>query len=190
MLKALARSCIFAGCLVSVSMPLTAQEVVHALTGTVSSINEAARTITVFQDNGSQGVYDVLTNPKTHISFDKKIEAGTTAADAFKQNGAYVIIFYFGETENPTVAALKSLGTGPFTSTVGKVDKFESREHTISIEDKTGKVQTFKINAETVAETNRGAEEGLRFHAQDGDQVRVVSATEDGTPTALFLREM
>lgn len=190
MLKASVRTFLFWGCLVSVSVPVAAQEVIHALTGTVSSIDDATKTITVFKDSGSTGVFAVMSNPKTRIAFDKKIEAESTAADAFKKSGAYVIVFYFGDIENPTVAALKSLGTGPFTSLVGKVEKFESREHSISVADTSGKVQTFKIDANTVAETDFGVEEGLKFHAQAGDQVRVVGATVDGNPTAMFLRDM
>jgi hypothetical protein len=190
MLRVLARTCLFLGCLVSVSVPVAAQEVIHALTGTVSSIDDGTKTITVLEDIGSKGVFEVMSNPKTRIEFDKKIEAETTAAEAFKKSGAYVIVFYFGDINKPMVAALKSLGTGPFSSLVGKVEKFESREHAISVEDSSGKVQTFKIDANTVAETNFGVEEGLKFHAQAGDQVRVVSATVDGSPTAMFLREM
>jgi len=189
MLGALMRTCLF-GCLLCVSVPLTAQEVVHAMTGTVSAINNAAKTITVFQDNGSKGVFSVMSNPKTQIEFDKKIEAGTIAASAFNKSGAYVIVFYFGDIESPTVAAFKSLGTGPFTSIVGKVEKFENKSHSISVADDSGKVQTFRIGADTVAETISGVEAGLKFHAQAGDQVRVVGATVDGNPTAMFLKEM
>lgn len=190
MLKALARPSVSLVCLLALASPVAAQELVHALTGTVSSIDAAAKTITVFQDNGRQGVYTVVSNPKTRISFDKKIESESTAADAFKKNGSYVIVFYFGESQQPTVAALKSLGTGPFTSTEGKVSRFENRDHSITVQDKSGKMLTFKIEADTVAETTFGAQEGLKFHAQTGDQVRIVSTSVDGNPTALFLREM
>jgi|HubBroStandDraft_1064217.scaffolds.fasta_scaffold311150_2 hypothetical protein len=189
MLGALKRTCLM-GCLLSVSVPLTAQAVVHALTGTVSAIDSATKTITVFQDDGVKGVFEVMSNPKTSIAFDKKIAAGTTAASAFNKSGAYVIVFYFGDIHNPTVAAFKSLGTGPFTSIVGKVEKFESSGHSISVADNSGKVQTFRIGADTVAETISGVEAGLKFHAQAGDQVRVVGGTVNGDPTAMFLKEM
>jgi len=190
MLRVLTRVSALMGCLVSVAVPSAAQEVVHALTGTVSSIDAAARTITVFQDNGTQGVYGVMSDPKTHLAFDKKVSAGTTAAAEFKQSGAYVIVFYFGSNRNPTVAAFKSLGAGPFTSTVGKIDKFDTHDHTILVEDSTGKTQTYRIDANTIAETSFGVQEGLKARIQPGDQVRVVSAASDGSQTALFLREM
>ena len=183
-------ACLVAGCLVSASVSSVAQEVVHALTGTVSSINNVAKTITVLQDSGSQGVFADLTNSKTHISFDKRIAAETTAADAFDKKGAYAIVFYVGDAGAQSVVALKSLGSGPFSATVGTVEKLEGKDHSISVEDQSGTVQTFKINAQTVAEGALGVEEGLKFQAEKGDQVRVVSTNVDGTPTALFLREM
>jgi hypothetical protein len=65
MLKGLWRTCAFASCIVSASLPLTAQEVIHALTGTVISINNEAKTITVLQDSGSKAVFKEMSNPKT-----------------------------------------------------------------------------------------------------------------------------
>jgi hypothetical protein len=183
-------ACAFTGCLGLAAASLPAQEVVHALTGTVSAINSITKTMTVFQDNGSQGLFADASNPKMRFVFDKKIEAAATPANAFNTKGAYAIVFYVGEADSRTVVAVKSLGAGPFTSAVGTVEKFDGRDHSITIEDASGAAHTFKIDDQTIAEGAFGAEEGLKFHADKGDQVRVVSSKVDGTPTALFLREM
>ena len=190
MLRAFVCACVFAVCLGSFAVQATAQEVVHALTGTVSSIDDTAKTITLFQDNGSQSIFNDIGGSRTRYSLDKKVAAGTTAVNGFNKNGAYVIVFYFGNDDNRTAVALKNLGTGPFTSAVGTVAKFEGRTHTISVSDTSGAVQTFKINAETVAEGSLGVVEGFKFQAEKGDRVRVVSTTVDGSPTALFLSAM
>ena len=166
-----------------------AQEVVHALTGTVGSIDRAAKTITVFLDGGSQGVFNDMTNAKVPLSVDKKLLADATNVDEFKKSGAYAIVFYFGGVDARTAVALRSLGMGPFTATSGTVDGFDAR-HSISIRDDSGAVQTFKLTADTVAEGMAGAVDGLKFQAEKGDHVRVVSATKDGSPTALFVGEM
>jgi hypothetical protein len=189
MLRALVRSCVFAGCVVSIPIEMSAQEVVHALTGTVSAINKNSRTVDVFVDGGSQREFPEMTNPKTRLDFDRKIEAQTTAVDAFSNNGAYAIVFYYGVIDHPTAVAFKNLGAGPFKSTVGTVTRFE-RSHSISVKDKSGAVLPFKIDPETVAESYFGAEDGSRFEAQNGDHVRVVSSTEHGSPTALFISVM
>ena len=187
MVRAWLKLCVFAACMVSV--PLAAQEVVHALTGTVSAIDKASHSIAVLQDVGGSNTFQELTNPKTRVDFDKKVQATTIAADAFKDDGAYVIVFYYGTDESRTAVAIKNLGSGPFSSTVGTIKKLE-RGHLLTVQDETGAVQTFKIGSDSVAEGDMGVVDGFRFQAQNGRKVRVVSSVVDGAPTALFIRTM
>lgn len=188
MLKAL-RGFVFALCLVSLAVAARAQQVVHALTGTVSSIDNASKTMIVFQDNGSQGEFKNIAGGKAHVVFDKKIAVESTPADDFNKKGAYVIVFYFGDNDDRTAVALKNLGAGPFSSTEGSVVKLDGKAHLIEVKDGSGTVQSFKITDQTVAEGYMGVVEGYKFQAQKGDQVRVVASTESGSPVALFMRE-
>jgi hypothetical protein len=190
MLKTLWCGCVFAGCLGPLTIAATAQEVVHALTGTVSSIDDLSKTLVVFQDNGSEGQFKDMTTAKMRVVIDKKIALDTTAAEANKKKGAYVIVFYYGDSDTRTAVALKNLGAGPFTSTEGTVTKFEGKQHTITVQDKSGTEQTFKIPQNSVAEGYMGVVDGYKFQASKGDHVRVVGTTENGAVTALFMREM
>jgi hypothetical protein len=187
MLGRLVRICIFSGCLVALSLPSGAQEIIHALTGTVSAIDSQERTITVLEDNHSTSVFQRA--GKTPSSFDKRIAAETTAAGTFDSSGAYTVVFYYGNGDNRQVVALKSLGKGPFSSTEGTVEKFD-RSKSISVKDSSGQVQTFDIGAATIAETNMGVVITQKFTANKGDHVRIVSSTESGKPTALFIRDI
>ena len=190
MLKAVWCTCAFAGCIVFASLPLAAQEVIHALTGTVISINDKAKTITVLQDSGSKAVFKEMSNAKTPIAFDKGVANETTSASAFNEKGAYSIVFYFGIGGNRTIVALKDLGAGPFSSTEGTVTKVDRHNHSIAVRDKTGIVNMFKINRQTIAEGNFGAVEGLKFDADSGDHIRVVSKSANGDSTVLFMRDL
>jgi hypothetical protein len=191
MLRAFVSKCLFAGCVLSFPLLSPAQEIIHALTGTVASIASEDKTVTVLQDNGTQGQYQLMTDPKTRIAFDKRIEAASIAAGSFDKQGAYVIVFYYyGQNDARTAVAFKSLGTGPFSSTEGTVTKFDSHAHSISVQDKSGAVQTIKLDPQTVAESNFGAVPGDRFHAEKGDHVRIVSVSSDGGPTAVFVRDL
>jgi len=163
--------------------------VVHALTGTVSSINKASQTVAVLQDVGGDSVFQNPSNSKARVAFDKKIEAGTIAADAFKEDGAYVIVFYYGGSDSRTVVAFKNLGKGPFSSTVGTVKKYD-KAHLLTVQDESGALQTFKLGTDTVAESYAGAVDGSKFQVSGGDKVRIVSGVVDGNPTALFIRQM
>jgi hypothetical protein len=189
MLKALVCSIAVSGCLGFVAVPATAQQVVHALTGTVSAIDSASKTISVFQDNGLQGDFSDATGSKAHLSIDKKVALDTTAADVFKKTGAYVVVLYYGGDSARTAVALKNLGSGPFTSTTGTVVKFDSK-HTIQVEDGSGVTQSYKINQDTIGEGYMGAVDGYRFQAQKGDNVRIVASKDDSGLTALFVRLM
>jgi hypothetical protein len=184
----LARISVLAACLGLLSVSMAAQEVIHALTGTVVAIDKDAKTISVLQDSGFRTEFKEMTNAETPIVFDKKVAAETMAVNAFEKSGAYAIVFYYGEGPDQTVVALKNLGPGPFTATVGTVKKFEGRAHSILVEDEAGRVQTIKINSATIAETDSGVVVGMKFQAQKGDQVRVISTDLSGTLTALFIR--
>jgi len=181
-------ACVLAVSPFASALPAVSQEIVHALTGTVSAVNEADKTITLFQDNGSKSVFKVLTSSGTWIAFDKRVAGETTAAKGFQTQGAYVILFYFGNEDNQTAVAVKSLGAGPFSSTSGEVTKWNGHGHTLSLKGEDGNEQSFKIGPQTVAETYQGAVGGLKFDANKGDHVRLVSTTENGTPTVLFIR--
>jgi hypothetical protein len=190
MLKALWCGCVFAVCLGPLTLAATGQQVVHALTGTVSSIDDLSKTLIVFQDNGSEGQFKDMTSSKARVAIDKKIALDSASAEANKKKGTYVIVFYVGDNDDRTAVALKNLGAGPFTSAEGTVTKFEGKQHAITIQDKSGAVQTFRIAENTVAEGYMGAVDGFRFQPSKGDRVRVVGTTDNGAVTALFMRAM
>jgi hypothetical protein len=186
MSRTLFKTLVVVGCFSFATHVARAQEVVHALTGVVNNINPTEKTITVITDDGSGGRFqDVASH--TSIAFDKNIRTGATAADEFKNKGANVIVYYFGEGDVRTVVALKSLGSGPFTRSSGTVVKFDRKEHSLTVKDNSGAVESFKITSSTVADTDSGASAGLKFDPHAGEPVRVVATQENGSLTALFI---
>jgi hypothetical protein len=187
MSRALLKIVVFAGCISLVSLAATAQEVVHAMTGIVNNIDSAAKTITVFADDGSVGTFHDMAGSVNSIAFDKNLRTDATAADEFKKQGARVIVFYYGIGDGRTVVALKSLGEGPFSKNSGTVVKFDKKDHSLSIKDSSGAIELFKITTGTVADTDAGAAEGLKFDPHKGEPVRVIATQNDGSLTALFI---
>lgn len=189
MLKAFVCSIAISGCLGVTMVSATAQQVVHALTGTVSSINTANKTISVFQDNGTQGEFSDATDSKARLAIDKKVSLDTTTAEAFKKTGAYVVVLYYGGDGDRTAVALKNLGAGPFSSIKGTVVKFDNKR-SITVQDESGATQVFKITQDTIGEAYMGAVDGFKFQAQKGDKVRVVGSKDAEGLTAVFVRLM
>ncbi|HEX4286017.1 MAG TPA: hypothetical protein VHZ28_13060 [Terracidiphilus sp.] len=176
----------FVVCLAGFSSAASAQAVVHALTGTVNSIDPAAKTITMFLDNGKQDTFKDMTNSKVSFSADRKMLASTTTPDDLKKQGAYVVVFYFGGSEDRTAVALRGLGAGPFTATTGIVTKFDPHR-SLTVQDNSGAMQTFTLAADTITESGAGAQSALKFQADKGGKVRIVGASKDGSPIALFV---
>jgi hypothetical protein len=187
-MKKLIRRSMLLSSLLLLPLTLPSQEIVHALCGTVSSINPAAKTITLFQDSGSPATFSIKSTSGTRIAFDKKVANEVTAAKEFQKQGAYVILFYYGVQENRTAVAVKALGAGPFSSTTGEVTDWNGRTQTISVRAKDGSTHSFKFDSQTVAETYQGVADGSRFDVNKGDRVRLVSSIKNGTPTVLFIR--
>jgi hypothetical protein len=190
MLNIFARLCLVAGCFSLATLGGNGQEIVHALTGTVSGINPNAKTITVFTDNRSEGHFECWTNLNTRITFDKKLRSDAIPADAFREKGAYVIVFYFGTGDVRTVVALRNLGKGPFRKSVGTVLKFDRGDHLLTVKDQSGSIDSFTVNADLVVETGMGATEGLKYQPQRDEQVKVTSSEISGTATALLIVAM
>lgn len=184
------KACLLVGFFLSATIPATAQEVVHALCGTVRSINSIAQTITVDTDDGSEGLFKDLTNSSVSLDFDKRIRADSTAPAAFTKKGVRAIVYYFGDSDVRTAVALQNLGTGPFKRSSGTVVRFRRNEHVLTLKRNSGDEESFQISPKTVAETALGAVTGYELDFHDGDQVRVTAAPVNGGEEALFISAM
>ena len=189
MVRGVLKVCILTGCFSLAPVAATAQEVVHALTGTVTSINASAKAISIYTDDRSEGFFKDMTNSNTKIEFDKDIRASATAVDSFKMKGAYVIVFYYGGGDVRTAVALRNLGAGPFSKDTGTIVKIEGR-NSISIADESGAIMSFNLTSNTVAETGYGAVIGSKYQPHKGDKVRVTAAVVNGSETALLVNTL
>ena len=114
--------------------------------------------------------------------------AGTIFVDrASKKSGARAVVYYYGYGSMRIVVALRDLGTGPFTKSGGTVIKFDGRDHTISIKNDSGAVESFKIESNTVADTRQGAVSGSKYQPAKGTKVQLIATQVNGSPTAMFI---
>ena len=178
------------GCLLLVTFPAHAQEVVHALCGTVRSIDSTNKTVTVVTDSGTSALFKESTKPEARLDFDKRIHADVIAADAFTKNEARVIAYYYGGGDVQTAIAFQDLGTGPFEDSSGTVVKFDRHGRVLTLKKTSGAEESFHLDPKTVAETPYGAMEGLELDAKDGDQLQVTASSVNGNETVLFIRTM
>lgn len=185
MLKAFSLACWFVGSLSLSAFTANAQEVVHALAGTVTYINPIQKTISINTDDGSELFKEMTSN--VSLDFAKDLRADSTPAEVFTKKGAHVIVYYYGEGNERTAVALQDLGGGPLKKISGSVYKFSRHDHLLTIKDTSGASESFHVEPKTVAETAVGVVEGGRFDPEKGDQVWVTATIANGSPEALFI---
>jgi hypothetical protein len=169
------------------SFAATAQEVVHALVGTITSINSNAKTIGVRSDDGAEGQFKDMLHSHYKIPFDKNSRTDAAAADSFKNSGERAIVYYFGVGDLRTIVALRSLGPGPYVKSAGKVVSFNKKERSLTITTQSGQQESFEIPAGAVVDTEMGAVGESDFRPATGDPVRLTAVVVNGTNTALFV---
>jgi hypothetical protein len=187
MKKAALKSCLIATCFALVAMASHAQERVHALSGTVTSINAKISMIEVDTDDGSSGHFRWTKPAGTTFDFDKTVSADATEADKFTTKGNHVIVYYYGEGTIRTVVALHDLGDGSMQKSTGTVVKLNRRDRLLTIKNEAGTEMSFHLDPKTVADTATGVAEGFKYDLSKGEQVRVTATQVSGSDTALLI---
>jgi hypothetical protein len=167
-----------------------AQEVVHALTGTVTTVTPKSSTILVQTDDGTEGKFTTKVKAGLLVDLPKNIKPEVVPAATFTKVQTRVLVFYIGDDETRTTVGLKDLGAGPFVKDTGTVVKLDKHAHTLKIKNAKGVEESFQIDGNTIGEAAEGVEEGDKFNAHTGDSVRVIATSANGVETALFIREL
>ena len=181
------KNCMLTGCLLLVTFPANAQEVVHAICGTVRSIDSTNKTITIVTGDGTRALFDEMKKSEVRLDFDKRVRVEATAQESPPKTGDQAIVYYFGRGDRQTAVAVQDLGTGPFKEVSGNVVKFDRRERLLTVKSSLGVEESFHLDPKTVADTPFGVIEGLELDAKDGEEVQVISSSTNGNEMAWFI---
>lgn len=186
-MNVLCKAALSAICL-SLATPFAmAQERIHAVSGTVTSINPKIGMIEIDTDDGSSGHFKWTKHQEASFDFDKDLKADATDPDKFTATGAHVILYFFGNDEVRTAVALHVLGSGPFESDKGTVVKVNRHDHLIVIKTDSGAEASFRIDPKTVADTTNGVVEGFKLDFDKGEPVQVTATPSGADKTALLI---
>jgi len=168
------------------SLTVQAQEVVHAVSGVVKSVDPKESFIGVKTNDGSDGNFVYERKLKENIEFDKSIKDGTLEPNGFNKIGDHVLIYYIDKGDQRTAVAIKDFGATALSVASGTVVK--AKHHEMVIKTDKGATQAFNIAKDASAETSMGVVSGLRFDPNDGDRVTVRYTQENGDNVAQFIR--
>lgn len=187
-MRTLRTLCCLVGCFSAACFAASAQEVIHAVEGTVQNIDQKAGTITLTNNNSTGGAFKNAPAKTGTDALDKELRAEVVPAAQFTAKGDKVVLLYEGYGDQRTAVAVHDLGSGVVTNLKGTVDRADKHAHTINMKTDDGKEQTFHVDPKTIADTSTGVSEGLKFEPNQGDHIKVSAApAQDGTLTALFI---
>ena len=166
-----------------------AQEVIHALTGVVTTVDSAAHTLTLTSSDGTQTVFRDETGDHPRYDFDKTLQASSKDCADFDKKGDRVIVYYFGDGLQRRAVAIKDLGETPLKVSTGTVTHWDHHHHVVTIKGPDGKTQTFQLDNNTAVDTPTGVVNGDKFGPENGDQVSIKYLDKDGNNEAVYLSE-
>jgi len=163
-----------------------AQEVIHALSGTVTAVSPSAKTITMKLEDGSTRVFKQMPTSRPALAFDKTLQAQSHPANELKAAGAHVILFYYGYDDSSTAVAFKDIGSDVAKPITGEIADFDRQQHVLTVKEKP-QAQKLIVNEQTVVDTANGAVDGLSYHPSKGRTVLIVASNGEGQRPALFV---
>lgn len=185
-MKLLSRTVLIASCFFLAVSIGNAQQMIHAVSGTVTTIHPKIQMMDIETDDGSAGSFQ-WSKPGVSMSFDKSVSSEAIAADKYTTLQTPVIVYYYGVGQVRTIVALHDLGAGPFVKSLGRVVKLDRHDHVLTIKNSTGGEETYHIDAKTVADTETGVATNYKFDYNKGVQVRVLATQSNGSATALLI---
>jgi hypothetical protein len=187
MMKGLIKPCLIALCFAVAASPAFCQEMIHAVSGTVTAIHPKIGMIEIATDDGSSGHFNCAKTSGVSYDFDKSVKADATEAGKFTGTGAHVIVFYFGDGDVRTAVALQLLTGAPIKTITGTVVKFNRHQHLLTIKNSAGDEESFSMNSKTVTDTMTGVADDFKYDFDKGQSVQVTASAAKGIEAALLI---
>ncbi len=178
------------GSLLLVCLTCTAaqcQMVVHAVSGTVTSIDPKGQHMSVAVDGQSDYNFTVASGKAVPLSFDPELRREAVDANQFRKAGDYVVVYYYGVDAELTAVAVKDIGKNGVEKTTGTVAGFDKHKRELTVKGNDGSTQEFRLSDTGVIDTGMGLESGRRYDPQRGTRVRVTAVDNGGEKTAMFV---
>jgi len=185
-MRRLSSAVIIATCLFVAAAIANAQQMIHAVSGTVTTIHPKIQMTDIQTDDNSSGSFE-WNKAGVSMTFDKSVSADTIAPDKFTSLQSHVIVYYYGAGDVRTVVALHDVGVGPFVQSTGRVVKYDRRAHQLTLQNSKGGEEIFAIDPKTVADTETGVATNFKFDYNKGVQVHVLATQSNGAQTALLI---
>ena len=156
-----------------------AQDVIHAVAGSVTRLDNAGKTIAIKTADGSEEVfrYSEHTVVRGSQAVSHIAKMGAVESYFAGKEGTRVVVRYIGEGADKTATLVDDFGKTTLKAGRGTVTHVDRAAHTVAIKTDDGAEATYSFGSDAVVETDHGVVRGTRYVAKEGDKV-VVHYTE------------
>lgn len=156
-----------------------AKPVEHAITGTVESVDNAAKTVSIKTADGTVKVVKVT--DKTTV---EGMKAGASYTALGAEKGSHVVVKYTGEGADATSTGIKFVGKGTVKVSEGTVTKVDEGAKTVTVKTASGAEEVYHVSDTATVDTGKGIAKG----AEKGAKVSVYYTEEGGKKIAHFFK--
>ncbi len=165
-----------------------AQDVVHAVAGTVTKVDKTGKTIAIKTADGSEQVFKFTEH--TGIRGEHAAKMGALDTYFAGKEGTHVVVRYIGNGADKTATLVQDFGKDTLKMGKGTVTHVDRATRTVAVKTDSGAEATYKMGSDAVVETDHGVVKGTRYAAKEGDKV-VVHYTEDaGDKVVRFFQKL
>lgn len=157
-------------------------DVVHAVSGIVTKIDSAAKTITVKTVDGTEHVFKYTEATTVHAAEEtgKAAKAGSVDTYMAGKEGTHAIIHYTGEGTDQTAVHVEDLGKHPVQVGEGTVTRVDKAARTVTIKAEDGTESTYHVAKDATVDTEHGVTKDSELIAKRGEKATVHYTDEAG----------
>jgi hypothetical protein len=133
---------------------LNAQEILHAVTGTVTNNGHIKQSLIIQKSDQSSEVFEVGKSSSAPVTLDKALQKNTETVDKLPEGTSHVIVYYYGVSPE-TAVAVEDIGDKVLSIT-GRVTHVDKKQHTIAIRADGGSESTCSVESGTTLEMSDG----------------------------------
>jgi hypothetical protein len=164
------------------SVPLFAQDVVHAIDGTVKKVDSGTKTLVVETKDGTEHTFHYSSD--VAVDGAKDTEKGTVDAAHGVTEGSKVAVHYTVDGGKETAHEVDKIGDDGLKATDGTVSHIDRGAKTIAVKTADGSEQTFHLTDRAAKDTGKGVATGVDKSAK----VTVYYTEKAGVKTAHFVK--
>jgi hypothetical protein len=181
MMKTLALVSAFA---ISTALTLAAQDVVHAVDGTVKKVDAGTKTLIIEAKDGTEHTFHYASD--VTVDGAKDSEKGTVDAAHGVSEGGKVAVHYTVAGGKETAHEIDKIGDDGLKATDGTVSHVDKGAKTIAVKTKDGTVETFHLTDRAAKDTGKDVAAG----ADKSAKVTVYYTEKAGVKTAHFVKSI